>query len=103
MITDEYGSTTGGASMSDIAAINLLLVDDRPENLLALTAIIERDDYNLVTAASGEEALLLIMKYEFAVILMDVQMPGIDGYETARIIKAREKTKNIPIIFITAN
>jgi len=89
--------------MSEETRVNLLLVDDRPENLLALTAIIERDDYHLVTAASGEEALLLIMKYEFAVILMDVQMPGIDGFEAAKIIKAREKTKNIPIIFISAN
>ncbi len=89
--------------MSEETRVNLLLVDDRPENLLALTAIIERDDYHLITAASGEEALLLIMKYEFAVILMDVQMPGIDGFETAKIIKAREKTKNIPIIFISAN
>lgn len=83
--------------------INILLVDDRPENLLALEAIIERDDYNLVKASSGEEALKNLLKYDFAAILLDVQMPGMDGFGTAKIIKAREKTKNIPILFITAN
>ena len=83
--------------------VNILLVDDRPENLLALEAIIERDDLRLVKASSGEEALRCLLKYDFAVILLDVQMPGIDGFGTAKIIKAREKTKNIPIIFVTAN
>jgi CheY-like chemotaxis protein len=89
--------------MSNDEKINILLVDDRPENLLALEAIIERDDYNLIKASSGEEALKYILKYDFAAILLDVQMPGIDGFGTAKIIKAREKTKHIPIVFITAN
>ncbi|TLS52105.1 EAL domain-containing protein [Paenibacillus antri] len=88
---------------TDESVINILMVDDRPENLLALEAIIERDDYRLIKASSGEEALKCLLKYDFAVILLDVQMPGIDGFATAKIIKAREKTKNIPIIFITAN
>jgi len=83
--------------------VNLLLVDDRPENLLALEAIIERDDYNLIKASSGEEALVQLMKVDFATILLDVQMPGIDGFATAKIVKARERTKHIPILFITAN
>jgi diguanylate cyclase (GGDEF)-like protein/PAS domain S-box-containing protein len=83
--------------------VNLLLVDDRPENLLALEAIIERDDYHLIKASSGEEALVQLMKVDFATILLDVQMPGMDGYATAKIIKARERTKHIPILFITAN
>jgi diguanylate cyclase (GGDEF)-like protein/PAS domain S-box-containing protein len=83
--------------------INLLLVDDRVENLLALEAIIEKEEYNLVKAYSGEEALKCLLKYDFAAILLDVQMPGMDGFATAKIIKAREKTKNIPILFITAN
>ena len=83
--------------------INILLVDDRPENLLAIEAIIEKDEYNLVKASSGEEALKCLLKDKFALILLDVQMPGMDGFTTAKIIKAREKTKNIPILFITAN
>ncbi|MHC0038877.1 EAL domain-containing protein [Pseudoneobacillus sp. C159] len=89
--------------MNDPERIHILLVDDRPENLLALEAIIERDEYQLVKANSGEEALKYLLKYDFAAILLDVQMPGIDGFETAKIIKAREKTRNIPILFITAN
>ncbi len=83
--------------------VNILLVDDRPENLLALEAIIESDRYELFKATSGEEALKYLLKYDFAVILLDVQMPGMDGFSTAKIIKAREKTKDIPILFITAN
>jgi diguanylate cyclase (GGDEF)-like protein/PAS domain S-box-containing protein len=82
---------------------NLLLVDDRPENLFALEAIFEGEDYSLIKAHSGEEALKYLLKYDFATILLDVQMPGLDGFETARIIKSHEKFKNIPIIFITAN
>ncbi|MDM5333596.1 EAL domain-containing protein [Ureibacillus composti] len=89
--------------MENEGKVNILLVDDRPENLLALEAIIERDEYQLIKAQSGEEALKHLLKYDFAVILLDVQMPGMDGFSTAKIIKAREKTKNIPILFITAN
>lgn len=91
------------AIMETQGKVNILLVDDRPENILALEAIIERDHYHLVKAFSGEEALKYLLKYDFAVILMDVQMPGIDGIETAKIIKAREKTRDIPLLFITAN
>ncbi|MGH2806875.1 MAG: sensor histidine kinase [Actinomycetota bacterium] len=81
---------------------NILLVDDRPENLLALEAALEPLNQSLVKATSGEEALRLLLKQEFAVILLDVQMPGIDGFDTAMQIKQREKTKDIPIIFLTA-
>ena len=88
--------------MDDNYKSNILLVDDRPENLLALEAILTSIDINLVRANSGEEALRKILKEEFALILLDVQMPGMDGYETARMIKSREKSKNIPIIFVTA-
>jgi signal transduction histidine kinase len=87
--------------MSD-AKVNLLLVDDRPENLLALEAALEPLGQNLIKANSGEEALRLLLREEFAVILLDVQMPIMDGFETAIQIKQREKTKDIPIIFLTA-
>jgi CheY-like chemotaxis protein len=80
----------------------ILLVDDRPENLLALEAILSSLDQTLVRAGSGEEALKALLSEEFAVILLDVQMPGMDGFETASHIKHREKTKDIPIIFLTA-
>ena len=67
----------------------LLLVDDRPQNLLALEAILEPLGQTLVTATSGEEALRHLLDREFAVILLDVQMPGMDGFETAQFIKRR--------------
>ncbi len=82
--------------------VNILMVDDHPENLLALEAVLTSPNYNLISAHSGKEALKCMLQYDFAVILLDVQMPGLNGFDTAKLIKAREKTKNIPIIFITA-
>jgi two-component system, sporulation sensor kinase E len=82
--------------------INILLVDDRPENLLALEAVLTSPQYRLIRANSGIEALKWVLREEFAVILMDVQMPTLDGFETAKMIREREKSKDIPIIFITA-
>jgi two-component system, sporulation sensor kinase E len=82
--------------------VNILMVDDHPENLLALEAVLTSPNYNLISAHSGKEALKCMLKHDFAVILLDVQMPGLNGFETAKLIKARERTKNIPIIFITA-
>ena len=80
----------------------ILLVDDRPENLLALEAILSALDQQLVRANSGEEALRALLKDEFALILLDARMPGMDGFETAARIKGRNRTKNVPIIFLTA-
>ena len=80
----------------------LLLVDDRPENLLALEAILEPLEADLVRAASGEEALRRLLHEEFAAILLDVQMPGMDGFQTAELIKQRERTRHVPILFLTA-
>ena len=82
--------------------VDILIVDDRPENLLALEAILEPLHQRLVRASSGEEALRRLLERDFALILLDVQMPGMNGFETARIIKSRERTKYIPIIFLTA-
>ncbi|OAS83188.1 MULTISPECIES: ATP-binding protein [Metabacillus] len=82
--------------------VNILLVDDRPENLLALESVLSSPEYNLISVNSGEAALKHVLIDNIAVILLDVQMPGIDGFETARMIKSREKSKQIPIIFITA-
>jgi diguanylate cyclase (GGDEF)-like protein/PAS domain S-box-containing protein len=80
---------------------NILLVDDNASNLLALEAVLEPLGHNLVRASSGDEALRRLLEQEFAVILLDVQMPGLDGFQTATYIKQREKTRNVPIIFIT--
>jgi PAS domain S-box-containing protein len=81
---------------------SILIVDDHPANLLALEGILEPLGQRIVKAGSGEEALKRLLDNEFAVILMDVQMPGLDGTQTARIIKEREKTRHVPIIFLTA-
>jgi PAS domain S-box-containing protein len=81
---------------------NVLLVDDRPENLLALEAILEPLGQTLLTANSGENALRQLLRHDVAVILLDVQMPDLDGFETARLIKQRERTSHVPIIFVTA-
>ena len=80
----------------------ILMVDDRPENLLALEAILGVFDHELVRASSGEEALKALLTDDFAVILLDVSMPGMDGLETAAHIKSRERTRDVPIIFLTA-
>jgi PAS domain S-box-containing protein len=82
--------------------VNILLVDDRAENLLALDAILEPLAERLVSAHSGDEALKCLLTEEFAVILLDVQMPGLNGFETAEMIKSRERTRYVPIIFLTA-
>jgi two-component system, sporulation sensor kinase E len=81
----------------------ILIVDDRPENLVALEAILESSSYKLVTVNSGVEALKQVLIDNYTVILLDVQMPGLNGYETAKLIRSREKSRRIPIIFITAN
>ena len=80
----------------------ILCVDDTPENLFALEAILEPLEQELVRAGSGEEALRYLLGEEFALILLDVQMPGLDGFQTADLIKQRERTRHVPIIFLTA-
>jgi len=80
----------------------ILLVDDEPKSLFALQELLSTLGQNLMVAQSGEEALRLALKNDFAVILLDVRMPGIDGFETARLIRSRERSKSTPIIFLTA-
>lgn len=82
--------------------VNVLLVDDHPENLLVLEAILGSLGQNLVRANSGEQALRCLLNQEFAVILLDVQMPGMDGFETATLIRQRQRSRDTPIIFLTA-
>ena len=83
--------------------VTILMVDDHPANLLALEAILGGTGYQLVRAQSGAEALKALLRQEFALILMDVSMPDMDGYETAELIRRRESSRYTPIIFITAN
>jgi len=88
--------------MSEKTKINILAVDDRLENLLTIETILDNAEINLVKATSGNEALGLMFDYDFALVLMDVQMPGMDGFETAELMRGSEKTRHIPIIFVTA-
>ncbi len=80
----------------------LLIVDDRDENLFAMEALLEQPDIEILTARSGNEALGILLEHEVALILMDVQMPGMNGFETAELIRGSSRTKHIPIIFVTA-
>src|SRR5262245_27566027 len=81
---------------------NILIVDDLPEKVLVYRSILDELGQNLVVARSGEEALREVLRHEFAVILLDVQMPGMDGFETAAMIRRRRRSAHTPIIFITA-
>jgi len=87
---------------NELADDAILIVDDRPENLLALEAVLEPFRCRLVRATSGHEALKRLLESDFAAILLDVEMPGLDGFQTARLIRERERTRNVPILFLTA-
>src|SRR5262249_19636405 len=87
---------------SAVEKVNILLVDDLPDKLLVLELVLEELGQNLVTARSGEDALRRVLEQDFAVILLDVNMPGMEGSETAALIGARKKSAHTPIIFITA-
>ncbi len=103
----EHRSKNSGSRREKIDEVRIgvprvLLVDDRPDNLLAVRAVLEPLGLDLVEAASGEEALRPLLAGEFALIILDVQMPVLDGFETARLIRGRERTRYVPIIFLTA-
>jgi len=87
--------------LSEIQA-NLLIVDDLPENLLALEALIKREDRTVFKALSADEALSQLLQHEFALAILDVQMPGMNGFELAELMRSTERTKNIPIVFVSA-
>lgn len=87
----------------EIAPVNVLLVDDHVENLVAIEAVLSDSAYRFVRAASGREALREVLKHDFALILLDVEMPEVDGYETATLIRERPRSRQTPIIFLTAN
>jgi signal transduction histidine kinase len=109
---DVDGATTGAgavalperpvAESSDSDRVNILMVDDKPANLVALEAMLQGLGQNLIQAHSGREALKWLLTHEFAVVLLDVKMPEMDGFETATLIRQRDKSRHTPIIFLTA-
>lgn len=88
--------------MSNRSDINILIVDDKQVNLLVLESLLEDMNCNIIKARSGNEALGLMLDYEFALVLLDVQMPDMDGFEVAEFMKMNSKTRYVPIIFVTA-
>ena len=99
MATVKNGATAD--ALSDLP-VNILVVDDEPRNLTVLEVVLDDPSYRLVRANSGDEALLALMTQEFALLVLDVRMPGMTGFELAQMVKEREKTAQIPIIFLTA-
>lgn len=89
-------------SGTDRSAINILIVDDEPRNLTVLETILVDPSYRLVRAGSADEALLALLREDFALLILDIQMPGVSGFELAQMIKKRKKSSHVPIIFITA-
>src|SRR5258706_6094169 len=98
----EHQPTAEDTSTWNAPLARILMVDDHPPNLIALEAILQPLGQELVKANSGREALRELLEGDFALILMDVQMPGLDGLETARLIKERPRNRHLPIIFLTA-
>ena len=87
---------------SQSSKVNILLVDDEPKNLFALRELLAPLRQNIITAPNGEEALRVALKHDLAVILLDVRMPVMDGFETARMLRGRERSRTTPIVFLTA-
>ena len=97
-------SQRAGAVLSTVAdaPINILIVDDEPKNLTVLETVLDSPGYRLVRAESADQALLALVSEEFALLILDVRLPGMSGFELAQTIKGRKKTSRIPIIFLTA-
>jgi signal transduction histidine kinase len=98
-IDDTAAATSRGL---EAAPINILIVDDEPKNLTVLESVLTDPSYRIVRAASADEALLALIDREFALLVLDIQMPGMTGFELAQMIKTRKKTAHVPIIFLTA-
>jgi DNA-binding response OmpR family regulator len=96
------GSSEADGLNADDKTVNVLIVDDEPRNLTALEAILDDRGYRLVRAESAEQALLALLTDEFALLILDIRMPGMTGFELAQMIRARNKTASVPIIFLTA-
>src|SRR5262249_1593507 len=90
------------ATAIPVAPINILIVDDEPKNLTVLETILQDPGYRLIRAESGEQALLALVDEEFALLILDIRLPGMTGFELAQMIKQRKKTADVPIIFLTA-
>jgi two-component sensor histidine kinase/CheY-like chemotaxis protein len=105
-LAKERGSADSPAASTPVASsdepINILIVDDEPKNLTVLESVLESPRYRLVRAESAEAALLALLADEFAILILDVRMPGVTGFELAQMIKERKKTSEVPIIFLTA-
>jgi signal transduction histidine kinase len=106
-VTRAAESVVASVALADTAPTavqkaKILVVDDEPKSLFAMQELLGSLDEDLMTAPSGEDALKLALKHDFAVILLDVRMPGIDGFETAKLIRTRERSRLTPIIFLTA-
>ncbi len=101
---DAEGQGRGGADAAEGASEpeRVLLVDDREDNLMALEAVLEPLGHELLTARSGQEALRILLDADVSAIVLDVQMPDMDGFETAALLKSREATRTIPVLFLTA-
>jgi two-component sensor histidine kinase len=95
---DSTPSSDGGGE----EVVNILIVDDEPRNLTVLETVLDSSRYRLIRAESADQALLALLRHDFAVLILDVQMPGITGFELAQMIKQRKKTSEVPIIFLTA-
>src|SRR5665213_1539209 len=95
-------NTMTGEEVQSSTKTNVLVVDDRPDGLLALEAVLSCAQYNLFKASSGQEALRSALFNDYAVILLDVQMPELDGFETATLLRENFRSRDTPIIFVTA-
>jgi two-component sensor histidine kinase len=99
---DRTKITSDGPAVSRPDPISILVVDDEPKNLTVLEAILDDPDYRLVRAESGEQALLALISEDFALLILDIRMSKMTGFELARLVRERKKTANVPIIFLTA-